>query len=251
MAVRAGEFLLNPVHTSAYFSAQNTVLRHVGHMKKLVNGVHHFQDNVFPPSREDYENMAKWQQKPLAVFVTCADSRVMPTMFTQSDPGDLFFVRNAGNIIPPHGGQAGGEAATIEYAVSVLGVRQIIVCGHSQCGAMKAIIDTPEALEPLPNVRQWLHHADATRQIVNHKYKHLKGEERLVAAIEENVLVQINNLSTHPGIAMLLATGELKVFGWYFDIATGTVHHYNPKTGQFEALTHEDQGVSAIPLRHS
>ncbi|MDA7494487.1 carbonic anhydrase, partial [bacterium] len=92
--------------------------------------------------------------------------------------------------------------------------------------------------------------ADATRQIVNHKYKHLEGEERLVAAIEENVLVQINNLSTHPGIAMLLATGELKVFGWYFDIATGTVHHYNPTTGQFEALTHEDQGVSAIPLRH-
>ena len=86
--------------------------------------------------------------------------------------------------------------------------------------------------------------------IVNHKYKHLKGEERLVAAIEENVLVQINNLSTHPGIAMLLATGELKVFGWYFDIATGHVHHYNPISGQFEELTHDDQGVSAIPLRH-
>ena len=173
----------------------------------------------------------------------------MPTVITQSDPGDLFFVRNAGNIIPPHSTHAGGEAATIEYAVSVLGVRQIIVCGHSQCGAMKAIIDTPEKLEPLPNVRQWLHHADATRQIVSHKYKNLTGEARLVAAIEENVLVQINNLSTHPGIAMLLATGELKVFGWYFDIATGHVHYYNSANGQFEELTHEVEGVSPIPLR--
>lgn len=227
-------------------------------MKKLVTGVHKFQDSVFPTDRKNYVKMARWQQSPSTVFVTCADSRVMPTVFTQSEPGDLFFVRNAGNIIPPHGGQAGGqaggeaggEAATIEYAVSVLGVRQIIVCGHSQCGAMKAIIDTPEALEPLPAMRQWLHHADATRQIVNHKYKHLDGEERLVAAIEENVLVQINNLSTHPGIAILLATGELKVFGWYFDIATGHVHHYNPVTGQFEELTHDQESVSPIPLRH-
>jgi len=219
-------------------------------MKKLVNGVHKFQSNVFPDNKDNYEAMARRQQKPMAVFVTCADSRVMPTVFTQSEPGDLFFVRNAGNIIPPHGTNAGGEAATIEYAVQVLGIRQIIVCGHSQCGAMKAIMETPEALEPLPSVRQWLHHADATRQIVHHKYKNLEGEERLVAAIEENVLVQINNLSTHPGIAALLATGELKVFGWYFDIATGMVHHYNPVSGQFEELAHDEEGVSPIPLRH-
>lgn len=219
-------------------------------MKKLVAGVSKFQDTIFPPQRDNYEKMAGRQQKPMAVFVTCADSRVMPTVFTQSDPGDLFFVRNAGNIIPPHGAPVGGEAATIEYAVSVLGIRQIIVCGHSQCGAMQAILETPEKLEPLPSVRQWLHHADATRQIVAHKYKHLTGEDRLVAAIEENVLVQINNLSTHPGIAMLLATGELKVFGWYFDIATGLVHHYNPVTGKFEKLDNDEVGVSPIPLRH-
>lgn len=219
-------------------------------MKKLVSGVRRFQQDVFPPQRDRYDEMANRQQNPLAVFVTCADSRVMPTVFTQSDPGDLFFVRNAGNIIPPHGAPVGGEAATIEYAVTVLGIRQIIVCGHSQCGAMQAILETPEKLEPLPNVRHWLHHADATRQIVNHKYKHLTGEERLVAAIEENVLVQINNLSTHPNIAMLLATGELKVFGWYFDIATGMVHHYNPATRKFEELDEDDEGVSPIPLRH-
>lgn len=219
-------------------------------MKQLVPGVRKFQTEVFPSQRKSYEAMAARQQRPSAVFVTCADSRVMPTIFTQCAGGDLFFVRNAGNIIPPHGAPVGGEAATIEYAVQVLGIRQIIVCGHSQCGAMQAILETPEKLEPLPNVRQWLVHAESTRQIVNHKYASLKGEERLVAAIEENVLVQINNLSTHPGIASLLATGELKVYGWYFDIATGMVHHYNPETRKFEELDEEGESVSPIPLRH-
>ncbi|MCA8957922.1 MAG: carbonic anhydrase [Planctomycetes bacterium] len=218
-------------------------------MKNITKGVRRFQTEVFPHQKSAYESMARRQQRPMAVFVACSDSRVMPTEFTQTEPGDLFFVRNAGNIIPPHGAPAGGEAATIEYAVRVLGIRQIIVCGHSQCGAMQAIVDTPEQLESLPSVRAWLHHADATRQIVNHKYPDLHGEERLVAAIEENVLVQINNLSTHPSIAMLLATGELKVFGWYFDIATGMVHHYNPETRMFEELDEDHESVSPIPLR--
>ncbi|MCK5942351.1 MAG: carbonic anhydrase [Planctomycetes bacterium] len=219
-------------------------------MKKLVAGVRRFQSEVYPPQKANYEAMAGRQQRPMAVFVTCSDSRVMPTEFTQSEPGDLFFVRNAGNIIPPHGAPVGGEAATIEYAVQVLGIRQIIVCGHSQCGAMQAILETPEKLEPLPSVRQWLQYSEATRHIVNHKYKHLTGEERLVAAVEENVLVQINNLSTHPGIASLLATGELKVFGWYFDIATGRVHVYDPDQGKFTEIDDSQSAVSPIPLRH-
>ena len=158
-------------------------------------------------------------------------------------------LRNAGNLIPPHGSQVGGEAATIEYAVSVLGIRQIIVCGHSQCGAMKAMLDCPEELRKLPSVRMWLQHAESTRQIVAHKYADLTGEARELVAIEENVLVQINNLSTYPSIAALLATKELQVLGWYFDIATGHVHQYNPASGQFDELDESDGGVIAIPLR--
>jgi carbonic anhydrase len=218
-------------------------------MQKLIAGVRRFQSEIFPSERERYEAMAARKQRPQAVFVTCSDSRVMPRVFTDCEPGDLFFVRNAGNIVPPHGAQVGGEAATIEYAVAVLEIRQIIVCGHSQCGAMAAMLEHPDELEKLPNVRSWLHHADATRQIVAHKYKHLTGAEREIAAIEENVLVQINNLSTHPLIASLLATDELKVYGWFFDIRSGQVHQYDSRTGRFEPLAEGVSGVSAIPLR--
>ena len=218
-------------------------------MQKLIAGVRRFQSEIFPAERERYEAMAVRKQRPLAVFVTCSDSRVMPRVFTDCEPGDLFFVRNAGNIVPPHGAQVGGEAATIEYAVSELEIREIIVCGHSQCGAMAAMLEHPDELEKLPNVRSWLHHADATRYIVRHKYKHLSGAEREIAAIEENVLVQINNLSTHPLIASLLATDELKVYGWYFDIATAQVHQYDPRTGRFEPLAEGGSGISPIPLR--
>ena len=218
-------------------------------MKKLVAGVRRFQEQLTADERRHYEDMAARQQRPRAVFVTCADSRVMPNVFTDCEPGDLFYVRNAGNIIPPHGSESGGEAATIEYAVSVLGIRQVIVCGHSQCGAMKAILEMPEKLQPLPNVRKWLRHAEATRQIVAHKYADLGDHDREVAAIEENVLVQLNHLSTHPLVASLLATDEIKLFGWYFDIATGTVLQYDPTTGKFDALSDDGQGVSPIPLR--
>lgn len=218
-------------------------------MKKLVEGVRRFQHNLTAEAREHYKRMSERQQRPRAVFVTCSDSRVMPNEFTASEPGDLFYVRNAGNLIPTHGSDTGGEAATIEYALEVLGIRQVIICGHSQCGAMKAMMDSPEVLEPLPSVRKWLRHAETTRRIVAHKYQDLSPAEREVAAIEENVLVQLNNLSTHPVVASLLSTDELKLFGWYFDIGTGSVLQYEPGEGKFVALTDEGAAVSPIPLR--
>ncbi|MFK7739538.1 MAG: carbonic anhydrase [Planctomycetota bacterium] len=218
-------------------------------MKKLVEGVRRFQEHLSPEERKQYEELAAKGQHPRAVFVTCADSRVMPNAITDSGPGDLFYVRNAGNIVPPHGPDAGGEAATIEYALTALGIRQIIVCGHTQCGAMKAILETPEKLEPLPSVRQWLRHAETTRQIVAHKYPNVSEKEREVAAIEENVLVQLNNLSTHPIVAALLATDELKLFGWVTDIATGGVRQYDADSGKFVDLTDDGSAISPIPLR--
>ena len=219
-------------------------------MKKLVDGVRHFHSDVFPQQKELYEQLSQGQH-PRALVVTCADSRLDANAFTQSQPGELFFVRNAGNIVPPHGAPVGGEAATIEYGLKALGIRQIIVCGHSQCGAMGAIIDDPNKLDPVPYVKDWLAYAEPTRAIVEHKHKDLEGPERLNAAIEENVLVQMNNLSTHPFIAALLSAGELRIFGWVFDIPTGSVRAYNPANGKFEDLHGDDDAVNPLPIRQN
>src|SRR5207248_9653519 len=135
-----------------------------------------------------------------ALFITCSDSRVQPNLLTQTEPGDLFVLRNAGNLIPPHGAARGGEAATIEYAVSALGIEDIIVCGHSRCGAVRGLLH-PEDLGNLPAMAEWLRHADATGQIVRELYGHLDPPARWTVAVEENVLVQLEHLRTHPAIA--------------------------------------------------
>ena len=129
-------------------------------MQKLVQGIHHFQATVFRPQREWYERLADGQ-RPLALFITCSDSRVNPNLITQTDPGELFIVRNAGNIVPPHHPAPGGEEAAIEFAVAALGIKDVIVCGHTRCGAMKAAME-PDGLADMPRVRQWLAHADAS-----------------------------------------------------------------------------------------
>src|SRR5437763_1705755 len=142
-------------------------------MQKLLQGIHHFQANIFRSQRDLFERLAHGQ-KPDALFITCSDSRINPNLITQTEPGDLFILRNAGNIIPPHGAANGGEGATIEYAVTALGVEDIIVCGHSHCGAMQGML-TPEELVDLPATRAWLSHAEATRVIVKENYTHLAG----------------------------------------------------------------------------
>src|SRR5947209_1011259 len=108
-------------------------------MQKLVEGVHHFQANIFSPQRELFERLADGQS-PVALFITCSDSRINPNLLTQTEPGELFILRNAGNLVPPYGAGPGGEAATVEFATAALGIRDIIVCGHSHCGAMRALL---------------------------------------------------------------------------------------------------------------
>jgi carbonic anhydrase len=157
-------------------------------------------------------------------------------------------VRNAGNIVPPHGSAAGGEAATIEYSVEVLGIRNIVICGHSQCGAMKALLEG-DSLAHLPAVRAWCAHAEATRRIVRQKYPGLSGTELAVAATEENVLVQLNNLSTHPSVAARLASGELQVFGWYYDIGSGEIYEYDQAQRRFAELNGRAQATHPHPIR--
>lgn len=200
-------------------------------MQKLVQGVHHFQSSIFRSQRDFFERLADGQA-PVALFITCSDSRINPNLVTQTDPGELFILRNAGNIIPPHGAANGGEGATIEFAVAGLGVKDIIVCGHSHCGAMEGLLDSA-SLESLPAMADWLSHAEATRRIMREKYHDRTGAALLTTAIEENVLVQIENLRTHPAVASGLACGQLKLHGWVYKIETGEVFAYDPQRGQF------------------
>lgn len=203
-------------------------------MHKLVTGLHHFHQHVFRPQREFFQSLAEGQT-PEVLFITCSDSRINPNLITQTDPGDLFIVRNAGNIVPPHSHDPGGEAATIEYAIEALGVTDVIVCGHSQCGAMKALLE-PELLDEMPIVRTWLDYAAATRRIMRTTYGHLSGDELLEVIVAENVLVQIEHLRTQPAVAAALSSGKLRLHAWVYTIETGAVFAYDPESGQYERV---------------
>ncbi len=200
-------------------------------MERLIEGIHQFQKDTFRPLRSLFARLAE-EQEPDTLFITCSDSRVDPNLLTNSKPGDLFVLRNAGNLVPPHGAGVGGEAATIEFAVTALGVHDIIVCGHSHCGAVKSLL-YPEQLDALPAVAEWLRHADATRRILLDNYTHMEGEHLLTAAVEENVLVQLENIRTLPSVASRMVRGDLHVHGWVYEIATGEVFAYDPEVGQF------------------
>ncbi len=200
-------------------------------MQKLIQGLHQFQTRIFDSQRELFERLALGQQ-PEALFITCSDARVDPNLVTQTQPGDLFIIRNVGNIVPHAGAPPGGVAASIEYAVAVLKVKDIILCGHSHCGAMTGLL-TPETVAELPFVRAWLQHAETTRRLVAEHYQHLDGEARLTAAVEENVLVQLENLRTHPAVEQALSQGELSLHGWVYKFETGQVFAYDPTEGQF------------------
>lgn len=200
-------------------------------MQKLVHGIRRFQDNVVLPNQDFFERLAGGQA-PTALFITCSDSRVNPNLITQTEPGELFVLRNVGNIIPPAGTSNNGEAAAVEFAVEGLGVRDIIICGHTHCGAMKGLLDMA-SLRTMAHVRKWLRHAEATQQIVAENYKHLTGDARLTVATEENVLVQLKHLQTMPSVAAAIGRGELNVYGWMYKIDTGEVFQYDWLQRQF------------------
>jgi carbonic anhydrase len=194
-----------------------------------------FRGQVFPAQSALYERLASDGQSPKALMISCADSRVVPELITQAAPGDLFVCRNAGNIVPPFSQANGGVSSAVEYAVMALGVRDIVVCGHSDCGAMKAF-SHPDALQKMPNVAAWLRHAHAAHSVVCSAYHGLdeKGATRALAL--ENVVVQINHLRTHPSVASAIARGELTLHGWFFEIETGNILAFNGETEQFERV---------------
>jgi carbonic anhydrase len=203
-------------------------------MKKIIAGVAKFQDSVFPRHKEHFARIAQ-RQEPFALFITCADSRVLPNLITQTDPGDLFICRDVGNIVPPYPSVYGGVSATIEYSVSVLKVRDVIVCGHSDCGAMRALLD-PDSLSGLPHVLEWLRYSEDPHRTVMDRFSDLGPAAKLSRLIEANVMTQLDHLRTHPAVIAGLDSGALSVHGWVYDIESGAVRAYCPEEGVFRPV---------------
>ena len=219
-------------------------------MDRILKGLSRFQKNVYPKHRDLFQKLALGQ-RPEALFITCADSRIDPCMLTQTKPGDLFISRVIGNIVPPYPDAIGGVSATIEYAVGVLGVADVIVCGHTDCGVMKGVLN-PEALKPLANVSAWLSHAEAARKALAEQRGKLSEPEFLLALTERNVVEQLNNLHTHPAVAARLNKGDLKLHGWVYHIAKGTVTKYSSRGEKFLRIRSvEPQKSRAREDRHS
>lgn len=201
-------------------------------MNELIGRVFSFEKTVFPNQSDLYGKLATQGQSPKALMISCADSRVVPEHIMQADPGDLFVCRNAGNIVPPFAQKIGGVSATVEYAVMALGVRDIIVCGHSDCGAMKAVAH-PEMVAKMPNVAVWLNHSDAAQQVVADAYPGLDDAARVRAISLENVVAQIAHLRTHPSVASGIARGEIALHGWFVDIHAGQILALDGETDRF------------------
>lgn len=214
-------------------------------MRRIVDGIHHFQKDVFPTKRDLFRKLAEGQS-PRVLFVTCGDSRIVPDLIMQTNPGELFICRNAGNIVPPFGDVVGGVSATIEYAVVALEIPNVIICGHSDCGAMKGIL-YPQSTASMPMVAHWLKHAEAARYVVEELYPEKTEDEKLELLTRENILAQITNLTTHPAVAARLARGTLQIFGWHYDISTGEVQTFDAERNEFVRLEPGDRLANATP----
>ena len=202
-------------------------------MDEIIAGVRSFQRDIYPQNWEMFERLAKGQS-PEALVITCSDSRVDPFLLTQARPGQLFELRNAGNLVPRYGGPIGGVTATIEFAVVALAVPNIIICGHSGCGAMAGLLD-PAQLRGMPRVAEWLKHADVVRESMA-AAGHLDAPDALQRAVEANVIVQLDHLRSHPSVADALNTGRIQLHGWVYHIATGEVTTYHPDQREFVPL---------------
>jgi carbonic anhydrase len=203
-------------------------------MRKYVDGYLKFRNEVYPEMAPLFKRL-KGEQHPEALFITCSDSRVVPALITQSDPGDLFLIRNAGNIVPPYGEVHGGVSATIEYAVVALKVPHIVICGHSDCGAVKGMLH-PEKLTDMPVVAKWLGFAEVARRVVVDQHQGANETQLVKALTYQNVVAQLDHLKTHPSVAMALARGSLRLHGWVYDIEKGAIQAYDMSRNAFVDL---------------
>lgn len=212
-------------------------------MKNLIPGLRKYSETVFPNQKPLFNELAQGQS-PHTLFITCSDSRIDPSLVTQTQPGEIFVVRNAGNIVPPFGASKGGEEAAIEFAVDALKVSNIVICGHAQCGAMSALIDKSK-LGAMPSVNRWLDHAESTLRRLNHKPKNIEN------AIHENVLVQVDNLKTHPSVSAAISRNSIRIFAWVYHFVEGMVAVYDPKTKKYISsaeVTTEDESFARFSL---
>lgn len=224
-------------------------------VEPLMRGVAKFQRGYHRRNRERYAQLVKDGQNPDTLFVTCADSRILPDQLTGANPGELFVLRNVGNMIPPHDPELAdpGVGSAIEYAVSVLDVGQIIVCGHSHCGACAALYAGPRE-EDMPLTRRWLEQGARVRDIVLEKagasletkdelFKSGHRRAELLRATEKAMVVQhLENLKRYPVVAKRVESGRLAVHGWYYAIETGEIEFYDPERLAFVPLS----GAEAI-----
>ena len=221
--------------------------RIMGGATRIFHGIQHFQERVFGTKRSLFRRL-EHGQAPLALFVTCSDSRINPNLLTQTEPGELFILRNAGNLVPPHGGSGGisGSAATLEYALKVLHIRDAIVCGHSKCGAIQALL-APDSLRDLPAVSSWLTYARDILPAVESAGAALTAAEKLNLAIERNVLLQLEHIESYPFVAEALAAGRLRLHGWVYYLESGQVTVHVPGKERFvplaEAMPQKDQAL--------
>lgn len=194
-------------------------------MPNFALGVIKFQRDIFPEKQEMFERLSTGQS-PEALFITCSDSRIETAMLTQTDPGELFICRNAGNIVPPHTNQTGGMTASIEFAIGALQIPNIVICGHTECGAMKGAMNRA-GLTGLPHVREWLGYAQGAVDITEALGGELDAEAKMRMLLEQNVILQLQHLKTHPTVAVALAQKAVKLHGWVYDIKTGEVSAYD------------------------
>ena len=211
-------------------------------MKRLIEGFEQFRNEVFPAQRDVFRKLAAGQS-PSTMFITCADSRVMPELMFCAQPGELFVYRNIGNIVPPYAQHVSGVVAAIEYAVKVLKVGHIVICGHSDCGAMKAL-QNPALVQDMPSVAAWMKHADVARYVVQHNGPGLQGTEGLRRVTEENVVGQLEHLRTLPTVAAALASGKLSIHGWVYDIEHAGQRAFDAQHGRFVQV---EPGLAELP----
>lgn len=207
-------------------------------MQKLLKGALTFRRHVFTAYRDLFERLADGQE-PEALFITCSDSRVVPNLITATDPGDLFVVRNIGNIVPPSNpnDEDNAEASALEYALNVLKVRHIVICGHSGCGAMKAALGTID--DKMPHVKKWLRHTTAAKKLLDPYADVTDPQARADLLSELNVLVQVKNLKTHPIVQERLENGSLFLHAWFFEIDSAQLYTYDPGEEEFVPITEQ------------
>ena len=211
-------------------------------MQRLIEGVHKFRNDEFGNYRKLFRKLSQDGQNPHTLFITCSDSRVLAELITQSKPGDLFVVKNVGNIVPPANvrGDTNSTAAAIEFAVENLRVSDIVICGHSQCGAISAMLGETPVGKSTPHLRDWLRVAKPVLKTMKKEYAHLKtAAERSTAAAEENVLFGLDNLHSYSCVQERLMDGSLRLHGWFFKIATAELFAFDPETRQFSPLVTE------------